>query len=186
MYGPPEEVHVLGGNATAARGLVTAAKYVVPESRNPNPRSRPRGAGMGGTSAESEEELWQRVPVRVAQDDATQQQVALRGLLYSSHFKLKQAAARAAPLCVPPLAARPSARRALQVSAPGQDPLARGWTRGGEIYMYVPKDGRSEKEVSADFVADMASPVEPQQPRCAIAAARRRTAGSSGDGSAST
>lgn len=97
MYGPPEEVHVLGGNATAARGLVTAAKYVVPESRNPNPRSRPRGAGMGGTSAESEEELWQRVPVRVAQDDATQQQVALRGLLYSSHFKLKQAAARAAP-----------------------------------------------------------------------------------------
>jgi len=100
--------------------------------------------------------------VRVAQDDATQQQVALRGLLYSSHFKLKQ------------------------VSAPGQDPLARGWTRGGEIYMYVPKDGRSEKEVSADFVADMASPVEPQQPRCAIAAARRRTAGSSGDGSAST
>mmetsp|Transcript_14856 Transcript_14856/g.47701 ORF Transcript_14856/g.47701 Transcript_14856/m.47701 type:complete len:423 (-) Transcript_14856:60-1328(-) len=162
VYGPPEEVHVLGGNATAARGLVTAAKYVVPESRNPNPRSRPRGAGMGGTSAESEEELWQRVPVRVAQDDATQQQVALRGLLYSSHFKLKQ------------------------VSAPGQDPLARGWTRGGEIYMYVPKDGRSEKEVSADFVADMASPVEPQQPRCAIAAARRRTAGSSGDGSAST
>ena len=72
------------------------------------------------------------------------------------------------------------------MAAPGQDPLARGWTRGGEIYMYVPKDGRSEKEVSADFVADMASPVEPQQPRCAIAAARRRTAGSSGDGSASS
>ena len=36
------------------------------------------------------------------------------GLVYSTHFKVKQ------------------------VIAPGQDPLARGWTRGGEIYMCAP------------------------------------------------
>lgn len=57
-------------------------------------------------------------------------QVALKGLLYATHFKLKQ------------------------VSAPGQDPLARGWTRGGEIYLWVPKGGRREEEVPTGFVHD--------------------------------
>ena len=46
----------------------------------------------------------------------------MSGLLYSNHFKLKQ------------------------VYAPGQDPLARGWTRGGEIYLWTSKDG-NEREL---------------------------------------
>ena len=41
--------------------------------------------------------------------------VQMSGLVYSSCFKLKQ------------------------VTAPGQDVLGRGWTRGGEIYLWVPR-----------------------------------------------
>eukprot|EP00954_Amorphochlora_amoebiformis_P027520 1386007-Amorphochlora_amoeboformis.AAC.1 len=46
----------------------------------------------------------------------------MAGLVYSTQFKVKQ------------------------VFAPGQDPLARGWTRGGEICMWVKrKEYRSKK-----------------------------------------
>ena len=31
--------------------------------------------------------------------------------------------------------------------APGQDPLARGWTRGGEIYLWVAKGVKAEQEI---------------------------------------
>ena len=48
----------------------------------------------------------------------------MSGLVYGSCFKLKQ------------------------VTAPGQDPLARGWTRGGEIYLWVAKGVKSEHEIS--------------------------------------
>jgi len=130
VYGPPEEIHILGGNASAAYGRVSSAKYIVPETRNPIPQTSMHVPNRGLSSAESEEEIWQRVPVTICERDATQQQVALKGLLYATYFKLKH------------------------VSAPGQDPLARGWTRGGEIYMWVPKGGRREDELPRDILND--------------------------------
>eukprot|EP00964_Phaeocystis_antarctica_P097079 scaffold63264_cov45-Phaeocystis_antarctica.AAC.1 len=53
----------------------------------------------------------------------------MSGLVYASCFKLKH------------------------VAAPGQDPLARGWTRGGEIYLWVPKGVKAEGDVAWPPVA---------------------------------
>jgi len=39
------------------------------------------------------------------------------------------------------------------VAAPGQDPLARGWTRGGEIYLWQPKGVKAEGDVAWPPVA---------------------------------
>ena len=69
------------------------------------------------------------MPVTVYPDDATQQLVHMSGLVYASCFKLKH------------------------VAAPGQDPLARGWTRGGEIYLWVPKGVKAEGDVAWPPVA---------------------------------
>ena len=103
IYGPPEHVHVLGGNAIRCRGAVTKARYNIPDSAK---------------------DLWHEVPVIIPRDDAQQQLLHMSGLLYASCFKLKQ------------------------VTAPGQDPLARGWTRGGEICLWVAKGVKSEHEVA--------------------------------------
>ena len=108
IYGPPEEVHVLGGNATRCHGRVTCARYSIPDSTY---------------------ELVGKVPVHIPTDDATQQLLHMSGLVYASCFKLKQ------------------------VTAPGQDPLARGWTRGGEIYMWVAKGVKTEHELNSPAVA---------------------------------
>ena len=64
-------------------------------------------------------------------DDEAQQRTHMSGLLYSNHFKLKQ------------------------VYAPGQDPLARGWTRGGEIYLWVAKGVKTEAEIHWPPVAQV-------------------------------
>ena len=101
VYGPPEAVHVLGGNASVCHGRVTKARYTLPDASHP---------------------IEHEVPVVVGADDEAQQRTHMSGLLYSNHFKLKQ------------------------VYAPGQDPLARGWTRGGEIYLWTSKDG-NEREL---------------------------------------
>eukprot|EP00301_Raphidiophrys_heterophryoidea_P025826 c8756_g1_i1.p1 GENE.c8756_g1_i1~~c8756_g1_i1.p1 ORF type:complete len:360 (+),score=54.26 c8756_g1_i1:397-1476(+) len=92
VYGPPEQVWVIGGNSTRCYGLVTSATYNVPDTTKDMPRT---------------------VPVIIPEDDMEQQRVLLQGLVFSTTFKVKQ------------------------VFAPGQDPLARGWTRGGEIYIWV-------------------------------------------------
>ena len=42
------------------------------------------------------------------------------------------------------------------MAAPGQDPLARGWTRGGEIHLWVTKDGRSEREIGSREIGQIA------------------------------
>ena len=39
------------------------------------------------------------------------------------------------------------------MTAPGQDPLARGWTRGGEIYLWVAKGVKTEHEIGWPPVA---------------------------------
>ena len=109
IYGPPQEVHVLGGNASRCHGKVTAARYFIPDG--------------GGERRERE------VPVIIPPDDAAQQLVHMSGLVYASCFKLKQ------------------------VTAPGQDPLARGWTRGGEIYLWVAKGVKTENEIGWPAVA---------------------------------
>jgi len=105
---------VLGGNGFRCHGRLSEARYPIPDSS--------KG-------------LQHRVPVSICADDSTQQQVALSGLLYASHFKLKQ------------------------VAAPGQDPLARGWTRGGEVYMWVTKDGLPERCMPIVPVSDRMQPV---------------------------
>ena len=74
------------------------------------------------TEAGGSSELTKEVPVVIPPDDAAQQLLHMSGLIYASCFKLKQ------------------------VTAPGQDPLARGWTRGGEIYLWTSKDG-NEREL---------------------------------------
>ena len=103
VYGPPEHVHVLGGNAIRCHGVVANATYVIPDSTK---------------------DLRHVVPVHIPEDDAQQQLLHMSGLLYASCFKLKQ------------------------VTAAGQDPLARGWTRGGEICLWVAKGVKSEHDVS--------------------------------------
>jgi hypothetical protein len=108
IYGPPQEVHVLGGNATRCHRLVTSCKYAIPDSSSG---------------------LVREVPVRIPCDDAAQQLLHMSGLVYASCFKLKQ------------------------VTAPGQDPLARGWTRGGEIYIWVAKGVKTEHDVTSSAVA---------------------------------
>eukprot|EP00299_Pterocystis_sp_00344_P007419 c2397_g1_i1.p1 GENE.c2397_g1_i1~~c2397_g1_i1.p1 ORF type:complete len:447 (-),score=97.43 c2397_g1_i1:8-1348(-) len=62
---------------------------------------------------DSTKNITRQVPVFIPESDFEQQQISLEGLVYSTQFKVKQ------------------------VFAPGQDPLARGWTRGGEIYVWV-------------------------------------------------
>ena len=104
IYGPPQEVHVLGGNASRCHGRVTAARYLVPDAMNG--------------------QLAREVPVIIPPDDEAQQLLHMSGLVYASCFKLKQ------------------------VTAPGQDPLARGWTRGGEIYLWVAKGVKTEHEIA--------------------------------------
>ena len=108
IYGPPQEVHVLGGNATRCHAIVTKCKYAIPDS----------------TSG-----LVREVAVKIPRDDAAQQLLHMSGLVYASCFKLKQ------------------------VTAPGQDPLARGWTRGGEIYIWVSKGVKTEHDVASPAVA---------------------------------
>ena len=103
VYGPPQQVHVLGGNASRCHGRVTEARYMTPDSVH---------------------DIRLKVPVVVYADDATQQLAHMSGLVYASCFKLKH------------------------VAAPGQDPLARGWTRGGEIYLWVPKGVKAEEEIT--------------------------------------
>ena len=113
IYGPPQEVHVLGGNASRCHGRVTSARYVIPDATT----------------------LLKQVPVIIPPDDAAQQLLHMSGLVYASCFKLKQ------------------------VTAPGQDPLARGWTRGGEIYLWVAKGVKAEHEIAwptLDAVRDAA------------------------------
>jgi len=103
VYGPPEAVYVLGGNAARCHGMVSTARYSIPDSTK---------------------DLRHEVPVVIPTDDAQQQLLHMSGLLYASCFKLKQ------------------------VTAPGQDPLARGWTRGGEICLWVAKGVKSEHDVA--------------------------------------
>lgn len=55
------------------------------------------------------------VAVSILGEDAEQQNVHMNGLITSTRYKVKQ------------------------VFAPGNDPLSRGWTRGGEIYVWVPR-----------------------------------------------
>jgi len=90
IYGPPEVVYVLGGNAVRCHGLISSARYET-----------------------SDHSMAVQVPVLIPKEDAKQQMMHMAGLVYSTQFKVKQ------------------------VFAPGQDPLARGWTRGGEICMWV-------------------------------------------------
>jgi len=56
-----------------------------------------------------------RVPVNVLPTDTEQQNMHMDGLITSTRYKVKQ------------------------VFAPGNDPLSRGWTRGGEIYEWIPR-----------------------------------------------
>lgn len=112
IYGPPQEVHVLGGNACRCHGRVSAARYVVPDTTYTEGR-----------------QLMKEVPVVIPRDDAAQQLLHMSGLVYSSCFKLKQ------------------------VTAPGQDPLARGWTRGGEIYLWVAKGVKTEQEIAWPIIS---------------------------------
>ena len=85
------------------RGVVTAARYRVPDAMNG--------------------ELVREVPVTIPRDDEAQQLVHMSGLVYASCFKLKQ------------------------VTAPGQDPLARGWFR---LFKHMDDDG-SGKVSFAEF-----------------------------------
>lgn len=103
VYGPAEQIHVLGGNATRCHGVVSTAQYMTPDSVH---------------------DIRLTVPVVIYPDDAAQQLVHMSGLVYASCFKLKH------------------------VAAPGQDPLARGWTRGGEIYLWVARGVKYEHDVS--------------------------------------
>ncbi|KAF4704170.1 hypothetical protein FOZ62_021909, partial [Perkinsus olseni] len=91
VYGPPDTVVLLGGNALRCRGQVTEAEYFDPDCS----RSIPV-----------------KVPVMIPDSDSEQQLLHMSGLAQASAYRIQQ------------------------VHAPGPDPLARGWTRGGEIYLW--------------------------------------------------
>ncbi|EER12672.1 hypothetical protein Pmar_PMAR002480 [Perkinsus marinus ATCC 50983] len=91
VYGPPDTVVLLGGNALRCRGQVTKAEYFDPDCS----RSIPV-----------------KVPVMIPESDSEQQLLHMSGLAQASAYRIQQ------------------------VHAPGPDPLARGWTRGGEIYLW--------------------------------------------------
>lgn len=101
VYGPPDVVYVLGGNATRCHGRVTSTSYEIPDSAK---------------------RLRQTVPVVIPARDTEQMRIPLLGLLFSARYKVKH------------------------VFAPGQDPLARGWTRGGELYIWVSRARKRDDE----------------------------------------
>jgi hypothetical protein len=92
VYGKPDIVVLLGGNAQKCSQRVFEGEYVDPDFS----RSAPL-----------------KVPVYVPSSDEEQQLIHMRGLAQAANYKISQ------------------------VYAHGPDPLARGWTRGGEIYLWV-------------------------------------------------
>lgn len=92
IYGKPDIVVLLGGNALKCVKKISYGEYVDPDFS----RSEPL-----------------RIPVHVPDSDEEQQRIHMRGLAQAANYKISQ------------------------VYAHGPDPLARGWTRGGEIYLWV-------------------------------------------------
>ena len=92
VYGKPDIVVLLGGNAQKCCEKVFEGEYVDPDFS----RSAPL-----------------KVPVYVPSSDEEQQLIHMRGLAQAANYKISQ------------------------VYAHGPDPLARGWTRGGEIHLWV-------------------------------------------------
>ena len=92
VYGKPELVVLLGGNALKCTNLITHATYTDPDFSRADPLS---------------------VPVYVPASDEEQQRIHMKGLAQAANYRISQ------------------------VYAHGPDPLARGWTRGGEIYLWV-------------------------------------------------
>jgi len=92
VYGKPDIVVVLGGNATKCSGHIHEAVYYDPDFSRPNPN---------------------KVRVYVPSTDEEQMGIHMRGLAQAANYRISQ------------------------VYANGTDPLARGWTRGGEIYLWV-------------------------------------------------
>ena len=95
VYGRPQIVVVLGGNAIRCKNLVQCASYSDPDINR-----------AGGVT----------VPVFIPSSDEDQQRIHLGGLAHVAAYKRTH------------------------VYAPGPDPLARGWTRGGEIYLWVKRN----------------------------------------------
>lgn len=92
IYGKPEIVVLLGGNALKCAQRVNSATYTDPDFSRSEPLS---------------------IPVFVPCSDDEQQIIHMRGLAQAASYRISQ------------------------VYAHGPDPLARGWTRGGEIYLWV-------------------------------------------------
>jgi hypothetical protein len=92
IYGKPDVVVLLGGNALKCTGRISQGEYADPDF----------------SRAESV-----KVPVFVPSSDEEQQLIHMRGLAQAANYRISQ------------------------VYAHGPDPLARGWTRGGEICLWV-------------------------------------------------
>jgi hypothetical protein len=92
VYGKPDIVVVLGGNATKCSGLISEASYIDPDFSRSTPN---------------------RVRVYIPNSDEEQMTIHMRGLAQAANYRISQ------------------------VYANGTDPLSRGWTRGGEIYLWV-------------------------------------------------
>jgi hypothetical protein len=92
IYGKPEIVVLLGGNALKCTGSIREGEYTDPDFSRQEPLT---------------------VPVFVPSSDEEQQIIHMRGLAQAASYRISQ------------------------VYAHGPDPLARGWTRGGEIYLWV-------------------------------------------------
>ena len=92
VYGKPDVVVLLGGNALKCTGNIDSATYTDPDFSRSDPVV---------------------VPVYVPESDESQQRIHMKGLAQAANYRISQ------------------------VYAHGPDPLARGWTRGGEIYLWV-------------------------------------------------
>ena len=92
VYGRPDIVVLLGGNATRCSNTIKIGEYTDPDYSRKDPIT---------------------VPVFVPGTDEEQQLIHMKGLAQAANYRISQ------------------------VYANGTDPLARGWTRGGELYLWV-------------------------------------------------
>jgi hypothetical protein len=116
----------LGGNSniSATHNSSFGQNGETPRSFNANFQQFDNGkdSDESDDGKDSDEEYIHRVPVYSFSDDAAQQNITMRGLVQSTRFKVKQ------------------------VYSSGTDPLERGWTRGGEIYHWIPREKKQGVE----------------------------------------
>ena len=142
QYGPPEAVILLGGNSLQCYGRLGEITYENPDLLDKAVEADPIGEGFfpeerdpqseKDSSQKSVKDL--RIPVISQPTDKDQQDITMSGLMQSTRFKVRQ------------------------VYSSGNDPLDRGWTRGGEVYHWIPRKSKGIVERNKDLPKSATAP----------------------------